>query len=398
MGVTCWNVEIDPEARPLALARAIAAPSPAPNAAPAPIPAARPQLPSAEAVLPYLKRMDEARWYSNWGPLLSEFESRLAARHGLFAHVATAANATQALTMALLAMDLRPGSLCAMPAWTFVATAHAVHQAGLVPWFLDVDPDNWMLDPAATAEALRHPPGEVSAVIPVAAFGRMPDLDAWRAFRHVTGVPVLIDAAAAFDAAGKADLPLVVSLHATKVLGVGEGGYLATEDPELAIKVRQLSSFGFHGSREAQLPATNAKLSEYAAAVGLAALEAWPHDRLRWMRVGQHYRIALTDLPPVGFQDGWGVDWVTSVCVVRLPDGAANAVEAALDAAGVQTRRWWGRGCHAMPAFAVCPRTALPATERLAGSTIGLPMAIDLNAEELRRITEALSGALPAFA
>lgn len=371
----------------------------APNTDLAPIPAARPLLPPAEAILPYLERIDAQRWYSNFGPLLGELEARLAERHGPGVHAVTAANATQVLALALQAMDLPRGALCILPSWTFVATAHAVMLAGLRPWFLDVDQDSWTLDPETVAEALAHAPGPVAAVIPVAAFGRPLDMGAWRALRDRTGVAVLVDAAAAFDAVAGgamdcAGLPVAVSLHATKALGVGEGGYLATEDRDLADRLRQASSFGFKGSREARFPASNAKLSEYTAAVGLAALDAWPETRRRWVRSSQLLRIALSPLADAQFQPGWGCDWVSSVCVVRLPVGAVNAVSAALDRAGVQTRHWWGEGCHTSEAFAQELRAPLPVTERLACSTVGLPFAIDLSPAEIDRIAAALAGAL----
>jgi dTDP-4-amino-4,6-dideoxygalactose transaminase len=359
-----------------------------------PVAVARPRLASAETVLPYLQRIDTARWYSNFGPLLDEMEERLAARFGSGARVVTTVNATQALTLALQAMELPAGALCAVPSWTFVATAHAVAQAGLTPWFLDVDADTWMLDIEATRAALARAPGAVSAVIPVAAFGRMPDLEGWKAFQDDTGVRVLIDAAAAFDAADDADLPLVVSLHATKVLGMGEGGFLATRDQALADRVRQQTTFGFDGSREALRIATNAKLSEYSAALGLAALDGWPADRLRWFTTAQALRRALRATPAVRFQSGWGERWTTSVCVVGLPDGSADAVEAALGADRIATRRWWSRGCHVSPAFVSAPCDDLPNTQRLAGATLGLPFAIDLSPSDIARIADSLTRAL----
>ena len=251
-----------------------------------------------------------------------------------------------------------------------------------------------MLDPDAVTDALRRAPGLVSAVVPVSAFGALPDLDRWRAFREITGLPVVIDGAAAFDAARDVRLPTVISLHATKVLGIGEGGYLASEDGALVERVRQATTYGFRGGRESLRAGTNAKLSEYAAAIGHAALDAWPMERLRWRRAAQLLRMTCTGLPEVTFQPGWGEDWVTSVCMVRLPDGLADAAEAALEAEGVGVRRWWGRGCHANPAFADCPRTALPHSERLARSTLGLPFAVDLDAEACSRIATALEPVL----
>jgi dTDP-4-amino-4,6-dideoxygalactose transaminase len=376
------------------LAARHALPIQAPQIAPARVAVARPRLPAAEQILPYLQRIDEARWYSNFGPLLSEFEDRLAGRFREGAHVVTVANATQALTLALMAMDLPPGGYVVMPAWTFVATAHAVLQAGLKPWFADVDPQTGWLEPAAVLALTGDVKRDVAAVIPVCPFGDISGLSRWRAFAHATGVPVLVDAAAAFDALADARLPAVVSLHATKALGVGEGGFLVTQNEALARAVRKLTTFGFQGSREAQAPATNAKLSEYAAAVGLAALDGWPGDRLRWMRTAQTLRIALIGRPEVRFQAGWGADWITSVCTVGLPAGSRRRVVEWLGAAGVETRGWWGQGCHREPAFRDGRREALPVTERLAEATIGLPFSIDMGADEIARVAGALEAAL----
>ena len=358
------------------------------------VPVARPRLPSAEAVFPYIQRIDEAGWYSNFGPLLTEFEARLAGRFPTGTEVVTVTNATQALTLTLMAMDLPAGGYVVMPAWTFVATAHAVVQAGLKPWFADVDPDSWMLRPEAVSALPADVREQVVAVIPVSAFGASADMAAWRAFRDETGVPVLVDAAAAFDTLDDAELPAVVSLHATKVLGIGEGGFLATRDAALASRVRRLTTFGFHGGRESQVAATNAKLSEYAAAVGLAGLDAWPSDRFRFLRAAQQLRISLIGQPDVRFQDGWGAEWATSVCTVGLPDGTAGAVAATLHEQGIDTRQWWGTGCHTTPAFTDCARGDLRHTDRLARSVIGLPFSIDLGVAETERISCALRQAL----
>ncbi len=358
-----------------------------------PLPVARPSLPRADAITPYLRQLDDARWYSNHGQLITGLEQRLAARFPMGTQVVTVANATQGLTLALRAMGLPLGGQVILPAWTFVATAHAVMQAGLRPWFVDVDAKTWMLDPAALG-ALGPKLDEACAVIPVAAFGKMPDLAAWRAFREATGLPVLIDAAAAFDTLADARLPAIVSLHATKVLGIGEGGFFATDDPGLAHRVYLQTNFGFHDSRDSQVAATNAKLSEYAGAVGQAAMDSWPYDRLRWLRAAQMLRIALVGHPEVTFQDGWGRDWVTSVCTVGLPAGASARVARVLRENGVDTRAWWGEGCHRSTAFTGCRREALPITEALAGSTLGLPFAIDLDGHDIGRLGAALDQAL----
>ena len=380
------------------------APAPASggSAVPAPIAVACAYMPEIDKVLPYLNRIDEARWYTNFGPLLLSLEDRLAQRFTTPTKVATISSGTLGLTIALQALlardgGLRPGDVCIMPSWTFVATAHAVIQAGLEPWFVDVDPETWMLDPEALTWLLKGAPGPVRAVVPVAAFGRLPDLTRWARFQDETGVSVLLDAAAAFDALTDTPVPAMVSLHATKILGVGEGGFIATRDQALATIIRRRTNFGFHGNREALVAATNAKLSEYAAALGHAALDHWPATRMRYMHSAQRLRIALIGTPEVVFQPGWGSDWISTTCVVGLPEGSAGHVEAALTSEGVGTRRWWGEGCHRAPAFADVARTALPVTERLARSTLGLPFAMDMGDQAIARIADVVVRAVRSF-
>jgi dTDP-4-amino-4,6-dideoxygalactose transaminase len=114
------------------------------------IPIMWPKLPCAARLAPYLETIDSSRIYSNFGPLAVSLEDRLARHYGLGeGTVATVANATLGLTLALAAQDVRPGTLCLMPAWTFIASAHAAMMAGLVPYFVDVDPVTWTLDAAA---------------------------------------------------------------------------------------------------------------------------------------------------------------------------------------------------------------------------------------------------------
>ncbi|MFI4935348.1 MAG: DegT/DnrJ/EryC1/StrS family aminotransferase [Caulobacterales bacterium] len=360
----------------------------------APVPVARPRLPTREALTPYLDRIDEARRYANAGPLVRELEGRLAARLSESGSVATVANHTQALTLALKAAGAKAGTLCAMPAWTFVASAHAAVAAGLTPYFIDVDPATWMLDPARMADVVAAAPGEVGAIMPVAVFGLTPHLPLWWAVGEATGLPVVVDGADAFDALDCAPVPVAISLHAQASVAAGEGGYVACEDEALVERVRDFTTLGLPGDPVAAAPATNGMISEYAAAVALASLDAWPADRARFGFAAQYLKVALALTPQIEFQPGWGTSWFSSVCVVGTPKGAAPAIAKAMNRAGVEARGWWGGGCHTHPAFAACPREPLPVTDALAVSTLGLPYFIDLDEADSWRIVDALLEAL----
>jgi dTDP-4-amino-4,6-dideoxygalactose transaminase len=358
------------------------------------IPVAKPRLPSFDAIASYLRRIDESRWYSNGGPLVQEFEKRLAAHIGQgTARVATVANATVGLTLALLAHNRPMGTLCMVPAWTFAATAHAVQLAGLVPWIVDVALTNWALEADAARDLLRDAPGPVSAVIPVSPFGAPIDFASWKSFRDDTGVAVVIDAAASFDTVHATAVPAVVSLHATKVLGIGEGGFVVTTDSDFIEEVQKRANFGFWNSREATGRSINGKISEYAAAVGLASLDAWPATRADFARVACTYRNACGSEPDVVLQQGFGDRWITSTVVVAAQDECADVIGRALAANGIGSRRWWGGGLHRHSAFEKLPRGETKNTELLVDRVIGLPSWRDLPDQQIVQICDVVCSA-----
>ena len=355
------------------------------------LPVMRPRLPEAQSLLPYLQRIDHARIYSNFGPLCDELEARLEAHFRVPNHtVTTVVNATLGLALALTAQEARPGTLCVIPAWTFVASAQAAVIAGLVPFFVDVDRATWALDPNSVAGIIERTPAEVGAVMPIVPFGRPIDVAAWDAFRRKTRLPVVIDAAAGFDSLLPTGTPAVVSLHATKALGCGEGSFVLCTDPSVIRGIRTRANFGFDGKRQAVVPALNAKLSEYHAAVANAALDEWTSARADWLTVGRAYRDRLAENAGVRLQAGFGESWVSSVCVLDLAGRDADSVENTLRKAGIETRRWWGDGAHAQPSTLQFPKTALPITERLARSTIAVPLFRDMTIADIERIVDCV--------
>jgi dTDP-4-amino-4,6-dideoxygalactose transaminase len=350
-----------------------------------------PRLPTVDAIAPYLREIDSTRWYTNFGPLVRRFEQRLAEHFGIpDGGVVAVANGTLGLTLALRALECQPGGFCLVPSWSFVATAHAVLAAGLTPYFIDVDPDTWAITPDCVRNALRDVAGPVVAVIPVAPFGASLDSEAWDAFGEETAIKVVADAAASFDSARPMRVPTMISLHATKVFGVGEGGVVVSTDLEVIDAIRALSNFGFAGTRESKVPAFNAKLSEYAAAVGLAALDVWPETRISFAALTASYTEMLAATSGIRPAPGFGDGTVSSTCNVELGNGSADAVGALLADHGIGTRQWWGAGCHSQAAFAACPHGELSVTDHLANTVLGLPFHLGVGAQDVKRLSEML--------
>lgn len=353
------------------------------------LPIARPRLPAAELLLPWLQRIDANRTYTNFGPLVAELERQLADRLGVEpACVTTVSNATAGLTLALQATAGTRSGVCLIPSWTFVATAHAVTAAGFTPFLVDVEEASWTMTPALALEAVARIDGPVAAVMPVAPFGAPVDAAAWDSFTALTDIPVIIDAAAGHDALDLGESPSVVSLHATKILGAGEGGYVVSRNAALATEIKKRSNFGFYGSRDAHVAAFNAKMSEYHAAVGLASLQTYAADIARFRTIARLYRDRLAD---VGFQPGFGPDWIGSVCVARFAGGDAKWIAAHLAEAGIDSRAWWGDGVHRQTAFAGLPRLSLATTEVLARETLGLPFHVDMTEADVLMVCDRLA-------
>ncbi|HZZ36337.1 MAG TPA: DegT/DnrJ/EryC1/StrS family aminotransferase [Caulobacteraceae bacterium] len=315
------------------------------------------------------------RWPT--GGVVAHFETRLAARFDEAA-VAAFQSPVEAIAAALAALDCERASACVIPAWGPPDLARAVRRAGLEPWPVDVDLDSWMLEPEAALGALATHCAPIAAFLPCAAFGRLPDLDAWAQVVRSAGVPVLVNAVGAFDGLTSTPVPVVAS--AIDAEGHAAGAFVASADAGLISRVT--ASGG-----SAQLP-------EPAAAAGLVALDAWPQTRARLAIAAQNLKVALALTPQIAFQPGWGSRWLSNVCVVGAPDGAAAALAGALAARGVETRSLWELGCETSAGLSGCLRHSAPGAEHLAASTLELPFCSDLDEAACWRIVDALLDAL----
>jgi dTDP-4-amino-4,6-dideoxygalactose transaminase len=351
-----------------------------------------PNLPKTQELIPYLQRIDENRWYSNFGPLVLEYETRLGELTG--GNCVTLSSATAALELGIAALGLPQGSRVLVPAFAFPASLLAVLRCGLQPVLCDVCADTWTLTPGIALAALGN--DDVKLVVPVATFGQPLPVEAWDRFARTTGVAVLMDAAAALGQQKVSELVnAVFSLHATKPLGIGEGGVFATADANLAERVRRMTNYGFVHHRVTYAGGTNAKLSEYAAAVGLAQLDRSAHLLTLRQSIRRKYGAALDQLPGVRAQAG-SEQIAPAVFSVSLGVDASH-VAAAMSARGIETRRWYLPPLHHHPLFAELDRwgpgggTSLPTTENMARHSLGLPFHTYLADDEIALVSNVVA-------
>ena len=206
------------------------------------IPVFRPLLPSLDSLSPYLKRIDESRYYSNFGPLESELRERFGAHCGVNSdRIVTVANATLGLMIAIISLKLPPGSICIVPSWTFAATANAIKLAGLEVCFTDVEPDSWEISPTRIRALIKLYGKRLRCVVPVSPFGRPVEESPWVEFQAETGVKVVFDCAGAIDNQRVENVVTVFSLHATKLISAAEGGFIVASSADEADKLRHLT-------------------------------------------------------------------------------------------------------------------------------------------------------------
>jgi len=327
------------------------------------------------------------------GPAVSGFEKAFASYVGVKEAVCMNSG-TAALQLGLMAIGLEPGDEVIIPANTFIATAEAVVWAGGKPVLVDVNEDDFNMDPAAL-EAARTP--RTRGVIPVDLYGQPARLDEIQAFADRHGLFLLEDACQAHGArykgrsAGTFGRAAAFSFYPGKNLGAyGEGGALVTDDPAIAEKARMLRDHGQSRKYEHALMGHNYRLEGLQGAVlgvKLPHLDGWNDAR---RRVAGWYREALGGLAVRLPEEKPDVRHVYHLFVIRVP--RRDAFQAFLKDQGIDTLIHYPIPLHLQPALQGLgySKGAFPVTERLAGEIVSLPIFPELRQEQVQRVGRAI--------
>jgi dTDP-4-amino-4,6-dideoxygalactose transaminase len=348
------------------------------------IPVFVPKLPTVEDLLPYLREIELARTYSNFGPMVLRLHSELAQYFGVPVNqVVTLANATLALEGAVQTSSNKDTRWLS-PSWTYAATNLALARCNVDYEFGDIDQD-WRLIPDSS----------YSAIMDVCPFG---DALALERFTN-PGQTVLVDAAASFPALkgcgqviSNHDGPIgvVISFHPTKVVPGIEGGVFISNRPEWVEQVAQWSRFGMKaGSRASIQIGTNAKMNEYQAAMILASMKYFEILRKDWVELHDKAKQISSSLG-LNTHPAMSKGEISSYWLIEASPNLINLIESSSFKHGYQTRRWWEYGCHQMPFFVKDSSISLPATKRVASSSIALPFHLHLCDEDLEGIYQAI--------
>jgi dTDP-3-amino-3,4,6-trideoxy-alpha-D-glucose transaminase len=322
------------------------------------------------------------------GPEVAAFEQELADYLGV-RHCIGVANGTDALTIALRALGVEPGDEVVVPSFTFYATAEATANTGAVPVFCDVDPATFCVTHETVAKAVTP---RTRAIVPVHLFGNVAPIADLRDF----GLPLLEDAAQAIGASlgerpvGSLGEASTFSFFPSKNLPcLGDGGAVATDDDELAARVRRLR---FHGSEDKETFSEvgyNSRLDELQAAVLrvlLPELDGWNDARREaaglYARHGLAERLELPVEPD-------GVRHVYHLYVGRHP--RADELVERLTERGVSARGYYRRPAHLQPAMLGFggDRLDLPGTAEAARTNVALPMGTSLPEDAVLEVVAA---------
>ena len=352
----------------------------APPAFDEPLHVGRPNIGDRGAFLRNMERILDNQWLTNNGPMVQEFERRIAQRLGV-KHCVAMCNGTIALEIAIRALGMSGEVI--VPSWTFVATAHSLYWQGITPVFADIDPVTHNLDPDAVRRMVTP---RTTGIIGVHLWGRAAPVGELQAIADEHGLKLMFDAAHAFGSthAGRSiggfGACEVLSFHATKAFNTMEGGAVATDDDELAETMRLMRNFGFKGYDNVIHPGTNGKMIEACAAMGLANLDGFDGIVAANRRNHAAYKQALAGLPGIAVLDYDPAERNSHhYVVVEVGEDCVSTrdqVLAALHAENILARKYFWPGSHMMQPYRdLFPHAGLMLsnTERVAERVVVLP-------------------------
>jgi dTDP-4-amino-4,6-dideoxygalactose transaminase len=362
-----------------------------------PVHVGRPNIGDRKDFLQRVEQILDRRWLSNNGPVLQEFEARIAEYLGV-KHCIAMCNGTIALEIAIRALELKGEVI--IPSYTFIATAHALHWQGITPVFVDIDPDTHNLDPAAVRNAITE---RTTGIIGVHLWGRGAPHAELEAIAREHKIALMYDAAHAFGCSldgtmiGNFGECEVLSFHATKFFNTFEGGAVVTNNDLLAEKMRLMRNFGFVGYDDVIHPGTNGKMVEICAAMGLTNLDYIDTVIEANQKNYHHYCEALAKLPGIGvlrFDETEKNNYQYVILEIQANCKASrDEIVAALHAEKILARKYFWPGCHNMqPYRELYPNAGLmlPQTKIVADRVIVLPTGTTLPTNAIEVISRII--------
>ncbi|MGI2026448.1 DegT/DnrJ/EryC1/StrS family aminotransferase [Endozoicomonas acroporae] len=325
------------------------------------------------------------------GPEVTELEEKLADYVGV-KHCISVANGTDALQIALMALDIKPGDEVITPAFSYIATAETSALLGAKLVYVDVDPKTYNLDPTLIEAAITD---RTKAIIPVSLYGQCADFDAINEIANRHNIPVIEDGAQSFGATykGRRSCSLstigCTSFFPSKPLGCyGDGGAMFTNDDELAVIIRQIARHGQDRRYHHVRVGVNSRLDTIQAAVLLAKLEIFDDEVLCRQRISTSYSELL------GGAAGIVKPYIEShnlsvFAQYTIQVDQRDKLQARLLEIGIPTAVHYPVPLNRQPAVQDCI-CRVPVGDRLAERVLSLPFYSELNCKHQKYIIDNL--------
>ena len=328
------------------------------------------------------------------GPQLEAFENAFASFCGA-RHCVGVASGTDALQLIFRAMDIGPGDEVIVPAFTFIATALGVSQAGATPVLVDVRQEDGLMDPEHIRPAITR---RTKAILPVHLYGRCADMDRINAVARAYGLKVVEDAAQAHGAtykgkpAGSLGAAAAFSFYPGKNLGAyGDGGAITTEDAALAERLRLLRNWGSRKKYHHEEQGLNSRLDTLQAAilnVKLKRLASWNESRRRHAFLYQSLLDGRTDLVPATESP----ESVPVFHIYALRSRKRDEIVRRLVNNGIGAAIHYPFAVHQLRAYQQLAnsKVSLAASEQWAAETFSLPMFAELTEAQIQHVVRFL--------
>jgi UDP-2-acetamido-2-deoxy-ribo-hexuluronate aminotransferase len=326
------------------------------------------------------------------GPEVKELEEKLAAYTG-GKHAIGCASGTDALLLALMALNVGPGDEVITTPFSFIATAEVISLLRATPVFVDIDIRTYNIDPARLAKAI-HP--NTKAIMAVSLYGQCADFDAINTIADRHSIAVIEDAAQSFGATYKerrsCNLSTIgcTSFFPSKPLGCyGDGGACFTNDAALATAMKQIRVHGQDRRYHHPIIGVNARLDTLQAAILLAKFEQFPEELEARATVAARYDHLLAGAVTTPYVAPHNTS-VYAQYTVLVHD--RDAAQSALKQRGIPTAVHYPVPLHLQPAFAGLRYKAgdFPASEEAARRVLSLPMHPYLSEKDQDLIADAL--------
>ena len=326
------------------------------------------------------------------GPEVERFEAGFAIYTGA-AHGVGVANGTDALHLALRALDVGEGHQVIVPAHTAVPTIAAIEMSGATPIFVDITADRYTLDPALVERAITR---RTRAIMPVHLYGHPADLGPLLDIARRRDIRLVEDCAQAHGArwqgkrVGSIGEIGCFSLYPTKNLGaIGDAGIVTTNDAGLAERLRELRQYGWRGRQISETPGFNSRLDELQAAILNVKLAHLDDANGRRRAIARRYLAAFADLPIALPRAQPGCEAVYHLFVVRTK--LRDRLKAHLQEQGVIAGIHYPVPCHHHPAYRARFGTLrLPVTEAIVDEILSLPIYPELTDDQIERVIDAV--------